>query len=466
MAGKKNKKKKGGGGSGTASAVSAAFDYDDEEEAVEIAEEETPANLKARGNEAVKAGEHGKAVKLFSAAIERGPPADELHLYHSNRSVAALSIKQYTLAVADAEKCVSLKPDWGKGYSRLGAAHFYADHYQAAITAYTSGLEIEPSNATLAEGLAAAKAAAAAAAAAAAEPPAPPPGAPTTGGERKEPKKEAASPGKEKMGGGEKKENGKAPGGGKGPVIGIDLGTTYSCVAVCAPGQGRVEIITNADGSRTTPSWVAFSQKDGTRLVGQAAKNQAAANTANTVNDAKRLIGRSFHDSGLQKDLAHLSYTVSDAGGRPQITLACECWEQPRSYLPEQISAMVLEQLKKDAEAFLGTPVHRAVITVPAHFNDAQRQATKDAGRIAGLEVLRMINEPTAAALAYGLDNATDKDTTVLVFDLGGGTFDVSILAMEGACTHARMRPTTRRPAPAALAVCPSASEPASASAS
>ena len=420
MAPKKNKnKKKGGGGGGQT--VSAAFDYE-EEEAVDIAEEETPADLKVRGNEAVKAGEHGKAVKLFSAAIERGPPSEELHLYHSNRSVAALSVKKYALAVADAEKCVSLKPDWGKGYSRLGAAHFYAEHHQAAITAYTSGLEIEPSNATLAEGLAAAKAAAAAAAS-------PPPGAPTA-------KKEATSPGKEKMGGGDKKENGKAKadggGGGKGPVIGIDLGTTYSCVAVCAPGQGRVEIITNADGSRTTPSWVAFSQKEGTRLVGQAAKNQAAANTANTVNDAKRLIGRPWHDTGLQKDLAHLSYTVKENDGRPQISLSCECWEQPRAYLPEQISAMVLEQLKKDAEAFLGTPVHRAVITVPAHFNDAQRQATKDAGRIAGLEVLRMINEPTAAALAYGLDNATEKDTTVLVFDLGGGTFDVSILSMEG----------------------------------
>ena len=173
---------------------------------------------------------------------------------------------------------------------------------------------------------------------------------------------------------------------------------------MCAAGQGRVEIIANSDGSRTTPSWVAFSPKDGTCLVGQAAKNQAAANPTNTVNDAKRLIGRGFHDAGLQKDLAHFSYKVVEQDGKPRIGIECEAWKQGRQYLTEQISAMVLEQLKKDAEDFLGEEVSRAVITVPAHFNDAQRQATKDAGRIAGLEVMRIINKSTAAALAYGLD--------------------------------------------------------------
>jgi len=180
---------------------------------------------------------------------------------------------------------------------------------------------------------------------------------------------------------------------------------------------------------------VAFSAQDGTRLVGQAAKNQAAANPSNTVNDAKRLIGRAFTDSGVQADISHLSYKVVEGeGGKPQIELASSAWAQPRSFAPEQISAIVLEQLKSDAETFLGEKVSRAVITVPAHFNDAQRQATKDAGTIAGLNVLRIINEPTAAALAYGLDKVTkaQAEKRVLIFDLGGGTFDVSVLSIEG----------------------------------
>ena len=392
MAPKKNHKKKPNG-KGRADEVSADFGYDASEPDVEIKDEETAADLKVRGNECVKSGDHAVAVKLFTVAIERNPPKEELHLYHSNRSVCALSLKRFPMAIADADQCVALKPDWAKGYSRLGAAHFYAGNLKESVKAYASGLALEPTNATITEGLVAAQAALAA----------------------KAQKKEA-------------KDNAV----GKGPVVGIDLGTTYSCVAVCAPGQGRVEIIANSDGSRTTPSWVSFSPKDGTRLVGQAAKNQAAANPANTVNDAKRLIGRGFHDAGLQKDLQHFGYKVVEQDGKPRIGIECEAWKQGRQYLPEQISAMVLEQLKKDAEDFLGEEVSRAVITVPAHFNDAQRQATKDAGRIAGLEVMRIINEPTAAALAYGLDNKISSDTNVLVFDLGGGTFDVSVLAMEG----------------------------------
>eukprot|EP00966_Prymnesium_polylepis_P061131 1417503-Prymnesium_polylepis.1 len=151
---------------------------------------------------------------------------------------------------------------------------------------------------------------------------------------------------------------------GKGPVIGIDLGTTYSCVAVAQAGAGRIEIIANADGSRTTPSWVAFSQHDGTRLVGQGAKNQGPANPKNTVNDAKRLIGRAFHDAGLQADLPKLSYDVEEGDeGKPMVSLSSAVWDKPRLFAPEQISAMVLEQLKADAEAFLGEPVSRAVIT-------------------------------------------------------------------------------------------------------
>jgi len=214
--------------------------------------------------------------------------------------------------------------------------------------------------------------------------------------------------------------------------IGIDLGTTYSCVGVFK--DGRVEIIPNSDGGRTTPSWVSFVQTgDGERLVGAPAKLQAAANAANTVNDAKRIIGRSFEDTGLQNDIKRLTYkVVQDDDTKPRIVVTVQ--GQERKFRAEQISAMVLESLKKASETYLGGPVTKAVITVPAHFNDAQRQATKDAGAIAGLEVLRIINEPTAAALAYGLDKAQSKageSRKVLIFDLGGGTFDVSVLAME-----------------------------------
>ncbi len=206
-------------------------------------------------------------------------------------------------------------------------------------------------------------------------------------------------------------------------AIGIDLGTTYSCVGVWL--NGKVEIIANDQGERTTPSYVAFSDVE--RLVGQPAKSQAALNPKNTVYDAKRLIGRKFSEQAVQSDMKHYSFdVVADSGDRPEIKL-----EDGTIYKPEQISAMVLESMKKTAEQFLGHPVKKAVITVPAYFNDAQRQSTKDAGAIAGLEVLRIINEPTAAALAYGLDKKTDGDHNVLIFDLGGGTFDVSLLTID-----------------------------------
>jgi L1 cell adhesion molecule like protein len=206
-------------------------------------------------------------------------------------------------------------------------------------------------------------------------------------------------------------------------AIGIDLGTTYSCVAAWL--NGKVEIIANDQGERTTPSYVAFTDLE--RLVGQAAKSQAALNPKNTVYDAKRLIGRKFTDDTVQSDMKHFSFnTVPDSENRPVIKL-----EDGTIYRPEQISAMVLEYMKKTAEAYLGFPVKKAVITVPAYFNDAQRQSTKDAGAIAGLEVLRIVNEPTAAAIAYGLDKTTDGEKNVLIFDLGGGTFDVSLLSID-----------------------------------
>jgi heat shock protein 5 len=209
----------------------------------------------------------------------------------------------------------------------------------------------------------------------------------------------------------------------EGNVIGIDLGTTYSCVGVFK--NGRVEIIANDQGNRITPSYVAFT--DAERLVGEQAKNQATINPTNTVFDVKRLIGRRYSDQTVQKDKKLLPYAIIDKDGAPAIRVVVG--GQDKVFTPEQISAMILEKMKTTAEAYLGKPVKHAVITVPAYFNDAQRQATKDAGTIAGLKVERIINEPTAAAIAYGLDEKGEKN--ILVYDLGGGTFDVSILAID-----------------------------------
>jgi molecular chaperone DnaK len=204
-----------------------------------------------------------------------------------------------------------------------------------------------------------------------------------------------------------------------GKVLGIDLGTTNSAMAVLEGGEPSIVI--NADGDRTTPSVVAF-RKDGERIVGKAAKNQAITNPENTIKSIKRFIGRKFEETASErKTIAYKAVKGKD--GRASVEI------EGKAYTPEEISAMILQKLKTDAEKYLGEPVTQAVITVPAYFNDMQRQATKDAGKVAGLEVLRIINEPTAAALAYGLDKGA-KEQTVLVFDLGGGTFDVSILEL------------------------------------
>ena len=205
-------------------------------------------------------------------------------------------------------------------------------------------------------------------------------------------------------------------------VIGIDLGTTNSCVAIMEgpSGKGDVRVIENSEGARTTPSIVAFSDS-GERLVGQSAKRQAVTNPTNTLYAVKRLIGRRYDDPLVAKDKGMVPYEIvrGDNG---------DAWVSARGekYSPSQISAFTLGKMKETAEAYLGEPVTQAVITVPAYFNDSQRQATKDAGRIAGLEVLRIINEPTAAALAYGMDKK--KSGVIAVYDLGGGTFDISVL--------------------------------------
>jgi molecular chaperone DnaK len=204
-------------------------------------------------------------------------------------------------------------------------------------------------------------------------------------------------------------------------IIGIDLGTTNSAMAVMQ--SGKPEIIANSEGNRTTPSVVAVN-KNGERLVGQVARRQQVTNPKNTIYEVKRLIGRNFNDKEVQRDLKLMGYEIVKSGNGVKVKMG------DKEYSPEEVSAMILGKLKTDAESFLGDTVTEAVITVPAYFDDSQRQATKDAGKIAGLEVKRIINEPTAAALAYGLDKADKKDEKIAVYDLGGGTFDVSILEL------------------------------------
>ena len=207
-------------------------------------------------------------------------------------------------------------------------------------------------------------------------------------------------------------------------AIGIDLGTTYSCVGWWK--DNRCEIIANDQGNRTTPSYVAFTDTE--RMIGDGAKNQSSMNPENTIFEAKRLIGRQFSDATVQSDIKQFPFTVVDKGGKPYIQATYK--NELKTFSPEEISSMILTKMKDTAEAYIGEPVTDAVITVPAYFNDEQRSATKDAGKIAGLNVLRIINEPTAAAIAYGLDK-NSKERTVLIFDLGGGTFDVSLLSID-----------------------------------
>lgn len=219
----------------------------------------------------------------------------------------------------------------------------------------------------------------------------------------------------------------------QGPCIGIDLGTTYSCVGVWK--NDRVEIIANDQGDRTTPSWVAFTDTE--RLIGSAAKNQATLNITNTIFDAKRLIGRKFDDPVVKTEMANFPFKVKQGpNNKPEFEVKFQ--NELKTFTPEEISSMVLIKMKQIAESYLGEPVKNAVITVPAYFNDSQRQATKDAGVIAGLNVLRIINEPTAAAIAYGLDKMDEGEKNVLIFDCGGGTHDVSLLSIDSGIFEVR----------------------------
>ncbi|KAF0990827.1 hypothetical protein HZS_2470, partial [Henneguya salminicola] len=211
----------------------------------------------------------------------------------------------------------------------------------------------------------------------------------------------------------------------EGPIIGIDLGTTYSCVGIFR--NGRVDIIQNDQGNRITPSYVAFTNQ-GERLIGDSAKNQLTTNPENTIFDVKRLIGRRFSDTSVQSDIKHWPFKVVNINDRPHIQIHVN--ETTKTFSPEEISAMILSRMKDFAEQYLQVPVKNVVVTVPAYFNDAQRQSTKDAGFIAGLNVVRIINEPTAAAIAYGLNNIK-QEINILVYDLGGGTFDVSALTLD-----------------------------------
>jgi|TARA_B110000305_G_scaffold55558_1_gene61352 heat shock protein 1/8 len=209
-------------------------------------------------------------------------------------------------------------------------------------------------------------------------------------------------------------------------AIGIDLGTTYSCVGVWM--NDKVEIVTNDQGLNTTPSYVGFTKEE--RFIGDSAKNQTARNPLNTVFDAKRLIGRKFSDESVQSDIKLWPFKV-ESGPEEKPIIVVEYKGETKKFMAEQISSMVLVKMKEIAETYLGKTVKSAVITVPAYFNDSQRQATKDAGSISGLNVLRIINEPTAAAIAYGLDRQSEGVKNILIFDLGGGTFDVSLLSLD-----------------------------------
>lgn len=353
---------------------------------------------------ALAANNFDEAVKQYTAAIDKKFKVEtaytnraQTYMAMSKNFEAGGAIQILTQAVEDCTAAIKANKKSIKAYNLKGKAQIALKKYQEAKKTFEQGLAVDPTDKALHDGLATATKLFAAA---------------------KQNKKKAS----EDI-------------NSKDVVIGIDLGTTYSCV--CFMHNGAVTIIPNDRGDMTTPSYVSFN-KAGARTVGSVAKLEATRNPINTVFDAKRFIGAAFNEPSVQNDISRYPYTVVDRDGKPavSITTSVEGKESTKLYAPEEISSMVLSYLKKQAENYLGGEVTKAVITVPAYFNDAQRAATKAAGQIAGLDVLRIINEPTAAALAYGLDKksmnvADDKAANVLIFDLGGGTFDVSVLTIE-----------------------------------
>eukprot|EP00051_Salpingoeca_urceolata_P010337 m.126173 g.126173 ORF g.126173 m.126173 type:complete len:789 (-) comp16673_c1_seq5:35-2401(-) len=376
------------------------------------ADKKAAAEFKTQGNAAFKAGDMAAAVAAFSEAIALD---SSNHVLYSNRSAAYLSQGDASKAHKDALQCVKLDKHWAKGFSRLGAANLALKNYRKAAEAYEQGHALSPSDKNMAEGLKNAREAIAAQEAGEEVPETQPVAAPA-----------AAAPPPE-----EEKPVVQEPAAAAPelkPVIGIDLGTTFSCCAVWQ--HGTVEIIPNSLGSRTTPSYVAFTETE--RLVGQAAKQQAAQNPRNTVYDVKRILGRTIDDPVVEREAEAFPFRILPGPAKaPRIEVDFK--GETKQFSPQEISAVVLGYMKQIAEAHLGMEVTDAVVTVPAYFNDQQRQATKDAGAIAGLNVRRIINEPTAAALAYGLDkkSASDEAQNILIFDLGGGTFDVSVLSID-----------------------------------
>jgi len=378
---------------------------DGDKQSEEKAAERLDAARKARaeehktsGNEAFKAGNWLEAVTHFTSAIEEDP-SDQV--FFSNRSAANLKLLRTADAVGDAEHCVRMAPEWVKGHSRLGAALWADRQLKEAVEAFDAGLKLDPENEAMIksrrdvlEELEK-------------EPPAV---------EKEE--EEVAAPKLEQ----------------REPVIGIDLGTTYSAVAVWDVAAGGVRILADDGGNRTVPSYVGWGE-DGERLIGERAKAQAARAPKRTLFDVKRIIGSRAYEPAVQQEMKRLPFDIVKCDDdRLEIEVVTAEGLEPKRFVPEEVSAMVLGRMKEIAEKDLGREVKKAVITVPAYFNDAQRKATQAAGAIAGLEVLRIINEPTAAALGYGLDQKAgdDKASHVLVFDLGGGTFDVSMLHIEG----------------------------------
>jgi L1 cell adhesion molecule like protein len=371
-------------------------------EAEAAAAKERAQELKAKGNEAFGRQDWLAAIEHFTNAIE-ADPSD--HVFYSNRSAANLALKRTRDAVADAEQCVRLAPQWSKGFSRLGAALWADRQLPEAVKAYDRGLVLDKENAAMKQSREEVLAEI-----------------------EKEPKEDAKDDEEEQQP--TKLED-------REPIIGIDLGTTYSAVAVWDVASGSVRMLADESGKKTVPSYVAWAD-DGERVIGDRAKQMTSRAPKRVLYDVKRIIGRRGYEPEVQEEMKRLPYTILKADDdRVQIEVATSLDGEKRRFAPEEISAMVLSKMKAIAEKELGRPVSKAVITVPAYFNDSQRKATQAAGMIAGLDVQRIINEPTAAALGYGLDQKTkgtglkNGATHVLVFDLGGGTFDVSVLQIE-----------------------------------